>query len=56
MRGSGASVAVDGSGLSMAFESLATNLVADDANARADIFVLVDDALLDRLFADGFEP
>ncbi len=53
--GSGASVAVDASGLSMAFESQATNLVAGDANARADIFVLVDDAVLSGIFADGFE-
>lgn len=52
---SGAAVAIDGSGLSMAFESLAANLVPDDGNARADIFVLVDDALLFGIFADGFE-
>ena len=52
---SGASVAMDGSGLSMAFESLATNLVSGDGNARADIFVLVDDNLLYGIFSDGFE-
>lgn len=52
---SGGSVAIDASGLSMAFESLAANLVPDDGNARADIFVLVDDGLLNRIFADGFE-
>lgn len=52
---SGASVAIDGSGLSMAFESLATNLVPSDGNASADIFVLVDDGLLFGVFSDGFE-
>lgn len=52
---SGASVAIDASGLSMAFESLAANLVPGDANDRADIFVLVESTLLFRLFADGFE-
>lgn len=52
---SGASVATDGSGLSIAFESLATNLVPDDGNERADIFVLVDDGLLYGIFSDGFE-
>jgi hypothetical protein len=52
---SGASVAMDASGLSMAFESLATNLVPSDANARADIFVLIDDGLLFGIFSDGFE-
>lgn len=52
---SGDSVAMDGGGLSMAFESLAANLVPDDGNARADIFVLIDDGLLNRIFSDGFE-
>jgi hypothetical protein len=52
---SGASVAMDGSGLSMAFESLAANLVDGDGNDRADIFVLVDDGLLFGIFSDGFE-
>lgn len=52
---SGGSVAMDASGLSMAFDSLATNLVPDDGNGRADIFVLIDDGLLNRIFSDGFE-
>lgn len=52
---SGASVAMDGSGLSMAFDSLATNLVPDDGNERADIFALVDDSVLYGIFSDGFE-
>jgi hypothetical protein len=52
---SGASVAMNDNGLSMAFESLATNLVAGDGNERADIFVLVDDGVLFGVFSDGFE-
>lgn len=52
---SGGSVAMDASGLSMAFESLASNLVPDDGNARADLFVLIDDGLLNGIFSDGFE-
>lgn len=52
---SGNSVAMDASGLSMAFESQASDLVDGDNNGRTDIFVLVDEDLLNRLFADGFE-
>jgi len=52
---SGAAVAMDASGLSMAFDSLAANLAAGDANARSDIFLLIDDGLLYGIFADGFE-
>jgi hypothetical protein len=53
---SGYSLAVNGSGLSMAFESSATNIDPDDANGASDIFVLVDSSVLeDRIFADGFE-
>jgi hypothetical protein len=52
---SGGVVAIDASGLSMAFESRATNLVPNDTNTVADIFILADDAVLDGLFADGFE-
>jgi Tol biopolymer transport system component len=52
---SGPSLAVNASGLSMAFESLADNLSPADGNAAADVFVLIDGVLLSRLFADGFE-
>lgn len=53
---SGYSLAVNGSGLSMAFESAASNIDPDDANGASDIFVLVDTSVLeDRIFADGFE-
>jgi hypothetical protein len=52
---SGGSLAVDASGLSMAFDSLATNLVDGDTNQRSDIFVLVDQSVLFGIFSDGFE-
>lgn len=52
---SGSSPAIDASGLSMAFDSLADNLAAGDGNASSDVFVLVSRALLDGLFSDGFE-
>lgn len=53
---SGYSLAVNGSGLSMAFESAATNIDPDDGNGVSDIFVLVDTSVLeDVIFADGFE-
>jgi hypothetical protein len=52
---SGSSVAVDASGLSMVFDSLADNLVVGDGNASADVFVLVAASVLEGVFADGFE-
>lgn len=52
---SGGSVATDASGLSMAFDSQATNLIEGDSGEHADIFVLVDDAIVFGIFADGFE-
>jgi len=52
---SGSTLAVDASGLSMVYESLASNLDPADSNAASDIFVLVDTDLLDGIFADGFE-
>ena len=52
---SGASVAVDASGLSMAFESLANNLVVGDGNNASDAFVLIDPSVLNGVFSDGFE-
>lgn len=38
-----------------AFESEATNLVANDTNLNADVFLAGEAALLDGLHADGFE-
>lgn len=52
---SGASVAVDASGFSMAFETLATNLVPPDGNGVADAYVFVELGFLNRVFRDGFE-
>jgi hypothetical protein len=52
---SGSVVAINDDGLSMAFESRATNLVANDSNAVSDIFIFVEESVLDGLFADGFE-
>lgn len=52
---SGASVAIDASGLSMTFESLANNLVPADTNNSPDVFVLVAASVLNAVFADGFE-
>lgn len=55
-KGSGASLAVNASGLSMAFESAASDLVSNDTNNATDIFVLIDESMLvDVVFADGFE-
>lgn len=48
-------VAINADGRSLAFESRATNLVPGDTNAASDIFILAEDAVLDGLFADGFE-
>jgi hypothetical protein len=52
---SGPEVAIDATGLSMSFASRASNLVPNDTNAAADIFILAEEAVLDGLFADGFE-
>ncbi len=52
---SGDSLAIDASGLSLAFDSLASNLESSDTNNARDIFVRVDTNLLAQLFADGFE-
>ena len=53
---SGYSLAVNASGLSMTFESDASNIDPDDSNGKSDIFVLIDSSLLtDVIFADGFQ-
>lgn len=53
---SGYTLAVNASGLSMAWESNASNLDPDDSNGASDIFVLVDESVLsDVIFANGFE-
>jgi len=52
---SGGVVAIHADGLSLAFESRASNLVPGDTNAVSDIFILAEDSVLDGLFTDGFE-
>lgn len=53
---SGYSLAVNANGLSMVFESKASDLDPDDTNGRSDIFVLADESMFtDVIFADGFE-
>ncbi len=51
---SGATLALDASGLSMAFESLASDLDPSDTNGYSDVFVLVSTSTLERVFSDGF--
>ncbi|MBX3692416.1 hypothetical protein [Dokdonella sp.] len=53
---SGNTLAVNGSGLSMAWESRASDLAPGDSNGFSDIFVLVHSSLLsDVIFASGFD-
>jgi Tol biopolymer transport system component len=52
----GYSLGVNASGLSMAWESSASNIDPDDTNNASDIFVLVEESVIsDVIFADGFE-
>ncbi len=52
---SGYSVAIDASGLSLAFDSDASNLVLADTNNVRDIFVRYESSLMWTIFSDGFE-
>jgi len=53
---SGYTLAVNASGLSMAWESNASDIDPDDGNGKSDIFVLVDESVIsDTIFANGFE-
>ncbi len=53
---SGYSLDVNTSGLSMVFSSQASNIDPADTNGASDIFVLIDDSLLnDVIFRTGFE-
>jgi hypothetical protein len=52
----GTTLAVNASGLSMAWESSASNADPSDHNSSTDIFVLVEESVLsDTIFANGFE-
>lgn len=53
---SGYSLSVNGSGLSMVWESAASDVDPGDSNGFPDIFVLVDSSLLEEvIFANGFQ-
>ncbi|WP_440222271.1 TolB family protein [Dokdonella sp. MW10] len=53
---SGFTLDVNASGLSMVFSSQASNIDPNDTNGASDIFVLIDDSLLnDLIFRTGFE-
>jgi|GEM_PF-969729 len=52
----GTTLAVNASGLSMAWESDASNIDPDDHNGKTDIFILADESMFtDIVFANGFE-
>ncbi|MFC4820810.1 TolB family protein [Dokdonella ginsengisoli] len=54
---SGDTLGVNASGLSMAWESTASDIVADDHNDARDVFLLVEESVLtETIFADGFDP
>ncbi|MCX7563053.1 hypothetical protein OS176_05755 [Xanthomonadaceae bacterium XH05] len=52
---SGATLAVNANGLSMVFDSLASDLASGDTNGVGDVFVFVDESIISGLFADSFE-
>ncbi len=53
----GSTLAVNASGLSMAWESEASNADANDHNGVTDIYVLVEESVIfDVIFANGFDP
>ncbi len=52
---SGATLAVNANGLSMVFDSVASDLAAGDTNNASDVFLLVDESVISGLFADDFE-
>lgn len=52
----GTTLAVNASGLSMVWESDASNADPDDRNGKTDIFVLVEESVIaDTIFANGFD-
>ena len=54
---SGTTVAVNASGLSMAWESNSSDIDPNDHNNAIDIFVLVEESVFtDAIFIDGFDP
>lgn len=54
---SGTTLAVNASGLSMAWESDASDIDPNDHNDATDIFVLIEESVItDAIFIDGFDP
>lgn len=53
--GSGNALGISADGNFLVFDSAASDLVAGDGNAVTDVFIAVDLAVLDAIFADGFE-
>lgn len=53
----GTTLAVNASGLSMAWESSASDIDPNDHNNATDVFVLVEESVItDAIFIDGFDP
>ena len=52
---SGATLAVNANGLSMAFDSIASDLASGETNKASDVFVLVDQGVIFGIFSDSFE-
>jgi Tol biopolymer transport system component len=54
---SGTTLAVNASGLSMAWEANASDIDPNDHNNATDIFVLIEESVItDAIFIDGFDP
>ncbi len=52
---SGTFMDLSSDGYFIAFDSAASNLVAGDTNTSTDVFLTIDDEILNALFSDGFE-
>ena len=52
---SGTFMDLSSEGYHIAFDSAASNLVSGDTNSNTDTFLVVDNEILNRIFADGFE-
>lgn len=52
---SGTSLAMNANGLSMVFESFASDLAPGDTNNASDVFLLLDESVVSEIFSDEFE-
>ena len=52
---SGTFMDLSSDGYYIAFDSAASDLVTGDSNSNTDAFLVIDDAILNALFSDGFE-